>query len=194
MFSCASECARKHALFQSRPRRHRLSTVYLLLSAFFGLFQSHPGDAISPPLPPASLAAVPHNASTRIASLLNNKTGERGPGGEGQRPKTWPFPEPPRRHRLSTVYLLLSAFFGLFQSHPGDAISPPLPPASLAAVPHNASTRIASLLNNKTGERGQGVRVPPENIAFSRAAPATQAVYCLLAAVYFPLPLSPIEL
>jgi len=31
----------------------------------------------------------------------------------------WPFPEPHRRRRLSTVYLLLSTFFGLFQNRPG---------------------------------------------------------------------------
>ncbi len=74
--------------------------VYCLLAAVYFLwpFPEPPRRRSLPPLPPASLAAIPCNASSRIASLLNHKTWERGPGGEGQT----------RKH-------------GLFQSRPDGA-------------------------------------------------------------------------
>ncbi len=121
MFWCASEGAPKHGPFPESPQRR----------------------AFLPPLPPVSFAVIPQNASTRIASLLNNKTWERGQGVRAA-PKHGPFPESPRRR----------------------AFLPPLPPVSFAVIPQNASTRIASLLNNKTWERGQGVRAAPKHGPF----------------------------
>ncbi len=97
MFSAASESRRKHSPFPESPRRNTRSPPPHLDA----------DNVLRTPLPPASLAAIPYNASSRIASLLNNKTWERGPGGEGQAPKHSPFPEPPRRQRRSTFYGLI---------------------------------------------------------------------------------------
>ncbi len=74
---------------------------------------------VPPPHSDAGSASSPRISWKRIAPSQPQGGGIRE---RACAPKHSPFPEPPRRHGLSTVYLPLSTFFGLFQIRPGDAL------------------------------------------------------------------------